>query len=73
MQVRRQSEFARHKGYEIASITDVPQNILEKIVWQKEREVAQMYANESLDAVKAKLVNVQPARDFYGRLQNSLT
>ncbi len=73
MQVRRQSEFARHKGYAIAAINDAPQNILEKIVWQKEREVAQMYANESLDAVKAKLANVQPARDFYGSLQNSRT
>jgi len=73
MQVRRQSEFAHNQGYAIAPITDAPQNILEKIVWQKEREVAQMYANESLDSVKAKLANVQPARDFYGSLQNSCT
>jgi indole-3-glycerol phosphate synthase len=73
MQVRRQSEVARHQGYAIAAITDAPQNILEKIVWQKEREVAQMYANESLDAVKAKLANGQPVRDFYGSLQNSRT
>lgn len=73
MQVRRQSESARQKGYAIAAITDAPQNILEKIVWQKEREVAQMYANESLDSVKSKLANVQPARDFYGSLQNSRT
>lgn len=73
MQVRRQSEFARHKGYAIAAITDAPQNILEKIVWQKEREVKQMYAHESLDSVKSKLANLQPARDFYGSLQNSRT
>ena len=73
MQVRRQSESARHKGYAIAPLTDAPQNILEKIVWQKEREVAQMYAQESLDAVKARLADGQPARDFYGSLQNSRT
>ena len=73
MQVRRQSESARHKGYAIAPLTDAPQNILEKIVWQKEREVAQMYAQESLDAVKARLADGQPARDFYGNLQNSRT
>jgi len=71
MQVRRQSEFARNKGYAIAALTDAPQNILEKIVWHKEREVAQMYANESLDAVKSRLTNVP--RDFYGSLQNSHT
>jgi indole-3-glycerol phosphate synthase len=73
MQVRRQSEFARHKGYAIAAITDAPENILEKIVWQKEREVAQMYNNESLDSVKSKLANVQPARNFYDSLQNPQT
>ncbi|MFM7600441.1 MAG: indole-3-glycerol phosphate synthase TrpC [Pseudanabaena sp.] len=73
MQVRRQSEFAQHKGYAIAALTDAPQNILEKIVWHKEREVAQMYANEALDAVKFRVANVQPPRDFYGSLQNSRT
>jgi indole-3-glycerol phosphate synthase len=73
MQVRRQSEFARHKGYAIATMTDAPQNILEKIVWEKEREVAQMYNNESLDSVKSKLANVQPARNFYDSLQNPQT
>ena len=72
-QVRRQSEFARHKGYAIATMTDAPQNILEKIVWEKEREVAQMYNNESLDSVKSKLANVQPARNFYDSLQNPQT
>ncbi len=73
MQVRRQSKTAISKDYAIAALTDAPQNILEKIVWHKEREVAQMYANESLDAVKSKLTSVQPPRDFYGSLQNSRT
>ncbi len=71
MQVRRQSETARDKGYAIALLTDAPQNILEKIVWQKEREVAQMYVNESLESFKNKLVNVSAPRDFYSSLQNS--
>ncbi len=73
MQVRRQSESARNQGYAIAALTDAPQNILEKIVWHKEREVAQMYANEPLDVVISKLANVQPPRDFYSSLQNSCT
>lgn len=70
MQVRRQSPSASSKGYAIAASSDQPQNILEKIVWQKEREVAQMYAGESLESFKAKAVNL-PAKDFYGSLQNS--
>ena len=71
MQVRRQSPSARNKDYAIAASIDPPQNILEKIVWHKEREVAAMYANEAIESVKAKLANVSSPRDFYGSLQNS--
>ncbi|PZO37297.1 MAG: indole-3-glycerol phosphate synthase TrpC [Pseudanabaena frigida] len=71
MQVRRQSDLASSKGYAIAAPTDAPKNILEKIVWHKEIEVAQMYAYESLDSVKSRLANIQPSRDFYGSLKNS--
>jgi indole-3-glycerol phosphate synthase len=76
MQVRRQSQSASRKGYAIASPIDQPQNILEKIVWHKEREVAKMYAAEPIESVKAKLdstklANINPPRDFYGSLQKS--
>jgi indole-3-glycerol phosphate synthase len=71
MQVRRQSETAKNKGYAIAVPTDAPQNILEKIVWHKELEVAAMYAQSPIESVQANLVNVQPPRDFYGSLQSS--
>ena len=73
MQVRRQSEIASSKGYAIAALTDAPQNILEKIVWHKEQEVAQMYATEPIESIKAKLtsISISPPRDFYGSLQNS--
>ncbi|ELS33697.1 MULTISPECIES: indole-3-glycerol phosphate synthase TrpC [Pseudanabaena] len=71
MQVRRQSETARPKGYAIADPTDAPQNILEKIVWHKEREVAQMYAKEPLESIKNRVG--RSTRDFYGSLQNSQT
>ena len=70
MQVRRQSETASHKGYAIADPTDTPQNILEKIVWHKEQEVAEMYATEPIESIKAKLTSISPSRDFYGSLQN---
>jgi indole-3-glycerol phosphate synthase len=71
MQVRRQSETAISKGYAIALSTEAPQNILEKIVWQKEHEVAEMYANAPLESIKAKINDIQPPRDFYSSLQNS--
>ena len=71
MQVRRQSPTTNSKGYAIAAPTDMPQNILEKIVWHKEQEVAQMYATEPLESIKAKLTSISPPQDFYGSLQNS--
>ena len=71
MQVRRQSPTASSKGYAIAAPTDMPQNILEKIVWHKEQEVAQMYATEPIESIKAKLTTISPPQDFYGSLQNS--
>ena len=71
MQVRRQSESAKKKGYAIADPNDAPRNILEKIVWHKEREVAQMYQNQPIESIKAKLADVSQPRDFYGSLQKS--
>lgn len=70
MQVRRQSQLASSRGYAIATSSDQPQNILEKIVWQKEHEVAQMYAGEPLESFKTKAVDL-PVKDFYKSLQNS--
>ncbi len=71
MQVRRQSETAINKGYAIADPNDAPRNILEKIVWHKEREVAQMYEHQPIESIKAKLADVSQPRDFYGSLQKS--
>ncbi len=75
MQVRRQSETASNKGYAIAAPNDAPQNILEKIVWHKEREVAQMYVNEPIESIKNKIATEigdgRSPRDFYSSLQNS--
>ena len=71
MQVRRQAESAFTKGYAIADPNDAPRNILEKIVWHKEREVAQMYENQPIESIKAKLANVSQPRDFYGSLQKA--
>ncbi|MDX2256567.1 MAG: indole-3-glycerol phosphate synthase TrpC [Pseudanabaenaceae cyanobacterium bins.39] len=72
MQVRRQSETAQSKGYAIASSTDAPQNILEKIVWQKEKEVAQLYAQNPLVDLQAKAELAPPPRNFYATLNQAL-
>jgi indole-3-glycerol phosphate synthase len=75
MQVRRQPEFAEAvnsaSGYAIATPKDQPQNILEKIVWHKQREVARMYANLPLAAVQAQAIAAPSPRDFYASLQNA--
>ena len=73
MQVRRQSKTAGSRGYAIAALTDAPQNILEKIVWHKEQEVAQMYISESIESVKSKIADMSLPRDFYSSLQKSIT
>lgn len=77
MQVRRQSESAKtvnkSKGYAIAAPDDLPQNILEKIVWHKEREVAQMYANLPLATAQSQAIAAPAPRDFYASLQNAPT
>jgi indole-3-glycerol phosphate synthase len=71
MQVRRRSQSAISKGYAIASLTDAPENILEKIVWRKEDEVAKMYADAPIASIKSMIADRQSARDFLGGLQNS--
>ncbi|CAN1213504.1 indole-3-glycerol phosphate synthase TrpC [Tumidithrix helvetica PCC 7403] len=71
MQVRRCSASAAVKGYAIADPSAKPHNILEKIVWQKEREVAQMYDQLPLEDLIAKLVHLPKPRDFRAALQNN--
>jgi len=48
-----------------------PRHILEKIVWHKEQEVAQMLASVSLAELKSQVRAVPPARNFLLALQSS--
>ena len=48
-----------------------PRHILEKIVWHKEQEVAQMQASLSFDELTSQIKEVPPAKNFLLALQSS--
>lgn len=48
---------------------NTPRNILEEIVWHKDKEVAQMKERKPLYTLKKALDNVPPAKDFIGALR----
>lgn len=48
-----------------------PRHILEKIVWHKEQQVAQMQTSLSLDELKSQVQAVSPAKNFLLALQES--
>jgi indole-3-glycerol phosphate synthase len=77
MQIRRRLASSLERGYEIAEPEAQPQNILEKIVWQKEREIAQIEAGEMfpglLDAIEDEINQAPTARDFRAALLQGST
>ncbi|WVZ03113.1 hypothetical protein V8G54_023919 [Vigna mungo] len=46
-----------------------PRNILEEIVWNKDKEVSQLKERKPLSVLKKALENAPPARDFIGALR----
>ena len=68
MQIRRRSSSAH--SYQLAALDSEPRHILEKIVWYKEQELAQMQAQLSLEDLKRQLPSA-PAPDFLLALQQS--
>ncbi|KAF7833186.1 indole-3-glycerol phosphate synthase, chloroplastic-like isoform X1 [Senna tora] len=48
---------------------NTPRNILEEIVWNKDKEVAQLKERKPLIMLKKALENAPPARDFIGSLR----
>lgn len=50
---------------------NTPRNILEEIVWHKDKEVAQMKERKPLYSLKKALDNVPPAKDFIGALRSA--
>lgn len=54
--------------YQIASPEADPQNILEEIVWHKEREVDQLRNSMPLSELQRQLIDTPPPKDFLGAL-----
>ncbi|KAI5433926.1 indole-3-glycerol phosphate synthase, chloroplastic [Lathyrus oleraceus] len=48
---------------------NTPRNILEEIVWNKDKEVAQLKERKPLGLVKKAVENAPPVRDFIGALR----
>ena len=71
MQIRRKSLYKAEKDYPIAASNTEPRHILEKIVWHKEQQVAQMKAWLSSAELKNQLREVPPAKNFLLALQDS--
>ena len=71
MQIRRRSPYQAEKNYPIAASNTEPRHILEKIVWHKEQEVAQMQASLTFAELKNQVRAVPPARNFLLALQQS--
>jgi indole-3-glycerol phosphate synthase len=55
--------------YQIATPGDQPNSILEEIVWQKEKEVAQQREKLTLADLQKRLPTAPPIRDFLGAIK----
>lgn len=70
MQIRRQSPH-QEEEYPIAGSNTEPHHILEKIVWYKEQQVAQMQTWLTFSELKNQVKATPTARDFQSALQQS--
>jgi indole-3-glycerol phosphate synthase len=70
MQIRRCSNLSA--DYPIAPTSSKPDNILEKIIWYKEKEVTLAKQNFALDAAKSYLKYAPPVRSFSQALRGSI-
>ncbi len=76
MQIRRQVFSQVITGpddtdYKLASTDDCPNNILEEIVWQKEREVIHMAAQLPLADLVQQSAKAPPIRDFVAAINQA--
>jgi indole-3-glycerol phosphate synthase len=63
----------KHLHYQVRAADAEPRHILEKIVWQKEVEVAQMRERLPLADLQRQVLSAPPARDFVAALRQSPT
>ncbi|MDB9528843.1 indole-3-glycerol phosphate synthase TrpC [Oscillatoria sp. CS-180] len=75
MEIRRRSPYPKVSvqslTYKIEAPGAEPQNILERIVWQKEKEVKRQRQQISLADLQREVLSAPPAKDFLAALQNS--
>ena len=77
MRIRRHSTSptvsVRELEYQISTPDSTPDNILEEIVWHKEKEVAQFREEISLLDLRKRVAQAKPALDFLGALKSGKT
>ncbi len=75
MEIRRRppnpSVKVAHLEYGIPHTEAEPRHILEKIVWQKERELASARERVSLEKLRGQVADLPPTRDFIAALRAS--
>ena len=75
MEIRRRppnpSVKVAHLEYGIRHPEEEPRHILEKIVWEKDREIAAARERVSLDQLKRQVAELPPPRDFVAALRAS--
>ena len=73
MEIRRRPPNPKvkvaHLEYAIPHEDSEPRNILEKIVWEKDREVASARDRVSLDQLKKQVADLPATRDFLAALK----
>lgn len=75
MQIRRRPPSpevsVQHLTYQVVTPDSEPRNILERIVWHKEKEVARLRERLPLMDLQRQVLSAPPARDFLAALQAS--
>ncbi|MBF2036827.1 MAG: indole-3-glycerol phosphate synthase TrpC [Leptolyngbyaceae cyanobacterium T60_A2020_046] len=75
MQIRRRPPSpgvsVQHLTYQVVTPDSEPRNILERIVWHKEKEVARLRERLPLIDLQRQVLSAPPARDFLAALQAS--
>lgn len=77
MRIRRHSSSptvsVRELEYQISTPDSTPDNILEEIVWHKEKEVAQFRETLALQDLRKKVMQAPPALNFLTAIQSGNT
>ena len=73
MEIRRRPPNPKvqvaHLEYAVPDQDGEPRNILEKIVWEKDREIAVARERMPLEQLRRKVADLPPARDFLAALR----